>query len=225
MTLVAAVEGEDPGNGGKFLIIGSDSRGHLEGLEGAIAVDRMEKIHTIADHVGILAYGKGELCLDLIDEFKIRCSSTDEAYPVAKEFCNCSREIWNEWFRGVPIIHRPPDVGFIIAGLNKIGDNFEQPKIYEVRSSTNFAIGAHKHGFAIGGVTFLGNYILNKKYKRGMPRAELAPLVAYAIHETSSVNMYVGGEIKMGIVDNNGLNFFEKSDIDQFIEEGLDKYG
>lgn len=223
MTLVVAVEGADPGNGGNFLIIGSDSRGHLEELEGAIAVDRMEKMHSIADHVGILAYGIGELCLDLIDEFKMKCSGTDGAYQVATEFCRCSREIWNEWFEGIPINYRPK-IGFIIAGLDERGGNFEQPKIYEVRSETNFAIGAHKHGFVIGGVTFLGNYILNKKYKKGISRAELAPLVAYAIHETSSVNMYVGGEIKMGIIDNNGLDFYPKTDIDEFVREGHEKY-
>ncbi len=223
MTQVVAAEGADPENGGNFIIIGSDSRGHLEGMEGAIAVDRMEKAHPIADHVGILAYGRGELCLDLIDEFRIKCSSTDGAYSVAKEFCNCSREIWDEWFKGVPINYRPA-IGFIIAGLDKIGDNFEQPRIYEVRSQANFAIGAHKHGFVIGGVTFLGNYILNKKYKKGMSRAELAPLVAYAIHETSSVNMYVGGEIKMGIIDNNGLDFYLKTDIDEFVRESHEKY-
>lgn len=224
MTLVVAVEGADPGNGGNFLIIGSDSRGHLEELEGAIAVDRMEKMHTIADHVGILAYGIGELCLDLIDEFKIRCSVMDGGYQVATKFCDCSRKVWNEWFQGIPIQYRPR-IGFIIVGLDKKGANFVQPKIYEVRSETNFAMGAHKHGFAIGGVTFLGNYILNKKYKKGMPRAELVPLVAYTIHETSSVDMHVGGEIKMGIIDNNGLVFFPKIDIDEFIKEGRDKYG
>jgi len=68
------------------------------------------------------------------------------------------------------------------------------------------------------GCPMLANYILNKRYREDLTVETLAPLVAYAISETASVDRRVGGPIKIAIIRSSGYQLIPEETVENWIE-------
>ena len=213
MTLVIAAHGTN------FVILGADSRGTIgteeQGL--IIGLDDRSKLIEVAPHVGFLMFGFGDVGEMLLQGFRASLGSLDGVSLVAENFRVHCREKWNEWLTGV----RPeyfPRFGFLISGLdpNQAGE-FVVPRTYSLLSESGFVPGFHRKFISMG-CPMLANYILNKRYREDLTVETLAPLVAYAISETASVDRRVGGPIKIAIIRSSGYQLIPEETVENWIE-------
>ena len=215
MTLVTAAQGKD------FIIVGADSRGTFGHPDVAFSsYDVMEKIVQVAPHVVVLTYGAGEVGDNMLDEFRRSVQQPiDGVSEVLRNLQSFCLQQWNQWFANVPFQFRPV-VAYIIAGLDKEGEQYCIPRIYSIDSRMGFAPAFHRYGWAHGGVPIYAIYIFGRKYRSDMDVEEVAGLVAYAISETATQDLRVGGKIKMMKITPSGVQPFSEDEI----KDLLDKY-
>lgn len=215
MTLVSAAQGKD------FVIVGADSRGTFGHPEVAFSsYDVMEKIVPLTPHVVALTYGVGEVGDNLLDEFRRSVSQgIDGVSEIVRQLQTFCSSRWNQWFANVPFQFRPT-VAYIVAGLDKDDERYCIPRIYSLDSRMGFAPAIHRYGWAHGGIPMFAIYIFGRKYKENMSADELIGLVAYAITETATQDMRVGGKVKMMKISSDGIHILSEKEI----QEALDKY-
>jgi len=214
MTLVLAAHGTN------FVILGADSRGTIgteeQGL--IIGLDDRSKLIEVAPHVGFLLYGLGDVGEMLLQGFRTSHGNLDGVSLVAENFRAHCRQKWNEWLTGVQPEYFPR-FGFLISGLDPDeAGRFVVPHTYSLLSESGFVPGFHRK-FIPMGCPMLANYILNKRYREDLTLEALAPLVAYAISETASVDRRVGGPIKIAIIDSSGYRLIPEETIEGWIED------
>lgn len=213
MTLVTAAQGKD------FIIAGVDSRGTFGHPDVAFSsYDVMEKIVPVAPHVVVLTYGAGEVGDNLLDEFRRSLQQpidgVSEVVGSLQSFCLTR---WNQWFANVPFQFRPV-VAYVIAGLDKTDERYCMPRIYTMDSRMGFAPAFHRYGWAHGGVPIYAIYIFGRRYKTDMSVEELAGLVAYAISETATQDLRVGGRIKMMKITPEGTQALSETEIRDLLD-------
>jgi len=213
LTLVTAAQGKD------FIIAGVDSRGTFGHPDVAFSsYDVMEKIVPVAPHVVVLTYGAGEVGDNLLDEFRRSLQQpidgVSEVVGSLQSFCLTR---WNQWFANVPFQFRPV-VAYVIAGLDKTDERYCMPRIYTMDSRMGFAPAFHRYGWAHGGVPIYAIYIFGRRYKTDMSVEELAGLVAYAISETATQDLRVGGRIKMMKITPEGTQALSETEIRDLLD-------
>jgi 20S proteasome alpha/beta subunit len=214
MTLVTAAQGKD------LIIVGADSRGTFGRPEAAFSsYDVMEKIIQLSPHVVALTYGVGEIGDNLLIEFRRSLTEPiDGVTEVVHRLHSFCLGRWNEWFARIPFQFRPV-VAYIVAGLDKKDKEYCEPHIYSLDSRTGFAPAIHIYGWAHGGVPMYAIYIFGRKYRPNMEMRELIGLVAYAISETATQDMRVGGAIRMMKITRDGVQIIDEKEIRSCLEE------
>lgn len=213
MTLVIAAQGKD------FVILGTDSRGTItDGAGNRMELNIQMKLIKVTELTGILLYGAANEANYIIEKFKNerKNSKIIDVTKVAEEFaafCRNEARITSD----VPALHFP-SYGFIIAGLNKIGKD-HIPCCYSIKSTSGFKLGLYKQGFGIEGKPFIAYYLFSKHYRLNQELDELLGLVAKSLYETMSIDGDVGGEIKLAIVNQDGIRDIIKRDINTYISK------
>lgn len=194
MTLITALQGSN------FVVTACDSRGTFGHPNVAFSShDMMEKIQLVANHVAVLIAGHGEISDNLLDEFRRSLTSpidgVTEVVHKLQQFC---MDKWNQWFVNVPFQYRP-SVVYLIAGLDRSGssEDYNIPRIYSLISQAGFAPALHRYGWANIGIPIYAIYIYGRRYRSGMTVDELCGLAGYAISETATQDLRVGGNIRM----------------------------
>jgi len=208
MTLVTALQGRN------FVVAACDSRGTFGHPNVAFSShDMMEKMHLVAPHVVVQTAGHGEISDNLLEEFRRSLTSpidgVTEVLHRLQQFC---MEKWNQWFQNVPFQYRP-QVVYLISGLDSEGQGYTVPRIYTLISQAGFAPAFHRYGWANIGIPIYAIYIYGRKYRSDMTVEELCGLAAYAVSETASQDLRVGGNIRMAKVLPEGTTILSENDI------------
>lgn len=210
MTLVTALQGRN------FVVAACDSRGTFGHPNVAFSShDMMEKIQIITPHVVVLTAGVGEISDNLLVEFRRSLTSPidgiTEIVQHLQQFCMAK---WNQWFVNVPFQHRPAVV-YVLAGLDREGEDgdYSVPRIYTMVSQAGFAPAFHRYGWANAGIPIYAIYLYGRRYRSDMTADELCGLAAYAISETATQDLRVGGNIRMAKVLSDGATMLTENEI------------
>jgi 20S proteasome alpha/beta subunit len=194
MTLITAVQGTNS------VVVACDSRGTFGAPDVAFSShDMMQKVQLVAPHVAVLIAGHGEISDNLLDEFRASLKQPiDGVTNVVHQLQQFCMSKWNQWFVNVPFQYRP-QVVYLIAGLDPSDkhDDYSVPRIYSLISQAGFAPALHRYGWANIGVPIYAIYIYGRKYRSNMTVDELCGLAGYAISETATQDLRVGGTIRM----------------------------
>lgn len=219
MTLIVAAAGKE------MIVVGVDSMGTFgygESSHIVIEAPLRNKLKIVSDHVCLLIAGDilGE---SIAEEFmrKVRAEKLDGASKVFNEFRQFCIGKWKEWFISADSIpaKEKKEVEFIIAGLDKEGEQFKIPKIFKISSDYSFAPRVYNHGFTCCGIEFLATYILSRGLKRDMERKDLCPLIAHSISETALIDGRVGGTIRIGAIETSST--IDTIELDQGNVKGM----
>ena len=110
-----------------------------------------------------------------------------------------------------------PDFGFLIAGLDKKGSRYRTPLFYTLDSFTGFGLGLRR-GFEIQGKSMIALYLFSKGYQANMSLDSLLRLVAQAMWDTKNIDATVGGQIRIAIIDSEGIREIPDEDVESFVE-------
>jgi len=210
MTLVVAAQGKD------FLVLGTDSRGTIQDGGGTrVELNIMMKLVEISKRVGILMYGSADQAEYILHKFQSSLRGREhDASQIAQKLSDmCKKEA--RTVNDVPAISFP-SYGFVIAGLDKIGETYV-PRCYTLNSTSGFRLGMTKHGFALEGKPMIAYYLFAKMYNKEMNVPDLCELVAQTLYDTIKVDGDVGGRIRIAIIDSSGLREAAESDISTWI--------
>jgi len=212
MTLVIAAPGKD------FVVLGADSRGVIQTETARVEINTMKKLIPITKYTAILMYGASEEGNQLVEKYKTTIKKDlEEATAVAEDFC----EFCREEERKLADVPKHPNAwswfGFIVCGLNKIGDKYSAPLLYNLHNLNGFRLGLCKP-YAIKGKPLIAYYLFAKEYRDDMTVDELCKLVAQSIYDTLCIDGDVGGSIKLAIIDADGLREISDSDTRDYIE-------
>ena len=111
-----------------------------------------------------------------------------------------------------------PCFHYIIVGLDKIGDDFNLPRCYTLKSENGFNLGLDRY-FSIDGSTIIALYIFAKEYRENMDLKELRKLVVQALYDNRSVDGYVGGKLRLTTIDKDGFEEVPEADVEDYIEK------
>jgi 20S proteasome alpha/beta subunit len=187
------------------VVLGTDSRGTFGDPRGVTAHnDLIKKLYLANKRVGILVAGAGDLGSTVVSRFlalpNIVGLGVTELTSELRAFACAQFRQWFESFAIKPSNgdFRPPrpELNFIIGGL----EMNDQPKIYRMSSSLEFAPMLHNHGFGIDGVSQYALYLLSRLYDPTAVVDDLQDLAAHVISETASQDGKVGGAIQMATI-------------------------
>jgi 20S proteasome alpha/beta subunit len=223
MTLITAVQGKC------HLVAACDSRGTFGHPNVAFSShDMMEKIQLVTPHVAVLIAGAGEISDNLLDEFRRSVREPiDGVTAVVNKLQQFCMEKWNQWFVSVPFQHRP-QVVYIVAGLDPTkpenpSEGYSVPRIYSLISQAGFAPAFHRYGWANIGIPIYAIYIYGRRYRSNMTIDELCGLAGYAISETATQDLRVGGNIRMVKILPEGATFLTENQIKECIDKCLNR--
>ena len=215
MTLVIAAPSED------FLVLGADSRGVLDSGDARIEINILKKIVPVTEHVAILMYGGAEEASQLVEKYKSILEKDEEKIDgvtlVAENFCEFCRE---EERKLVGMPHYEENVtyfGFLVCGMDKIGERFSKPLIYILSNYNGFRLGLCRP-YAIQGKPIIGLYLFSKNYNADMTVDELCRLVAQSIYDTMCIDGDVGGQINIALIDSDGMRELSNPDVKKLYE-------
>ena len=214
MTLIIALEGID------FLVLTTDSKGSWE-YSSEIRVDNpnAEKLIQLNKHICILIGGDSEIGINLVEEFKTqftKCNSWTMG-KVVKEFSKfCKKEIKHITDTILPGNRMFPAIVFIIGGLEKIKGKWE-PKINILRSENLFYPGRKKDNIA-DGRPWIARYIFGKHYRKDLSLEDMCFLAGKIMSETVSFDGYVGGKIRMAVIDQKGVRKLNDNVVNRFLK-------
>jgi len=206
MTLVIAAEGEN------FVIIGADTKNVINYPGGIRAESNMEdKLIQVANHVCITIAGVGDIGTQFIEKFKATLKSREDgATYIAEKFSSfCKKEFFTKIADTIKDSYSPL---FLISGLDKIGNKYKKPIIFIEDSSDAFYPGRWKK-YAFIGVDIIANYLFSKHYRKSAGQNKLPNLIAQTIYDTSKCDGNVGCDMKIFIIDQNGVREISKADI------------
>ena len=198
MTLVIAAPGSD------FIVLGADSRGTIQDAAGmSVAINVVQKLVPITKHVAILLFGDADEGTSLVEKFKLNLAKdVDGVSDVAERLANFCRDEFKK-LEHVPLT-RLPDFGFIVAGLDPVGNDYKIPRCYRLRSTSGFLVGLAKP-YAIDGRPFIAYYLFEKHFHEKKTVDDLCQFVAQTIYDSEAIDGAVGGTIKMGIIETSGF--------------------
>ena len=180
----------------------------------------MVKLVPITKKAVVLMYGEADSANYLIETFRDSLEGQDaDVREVASKFAKVCREDAKET-KGVPA-HPDyfPNLGFVIAGLVQKTDGTLDPRCYSLQSVKGFKLGIYGQKFAIEGKPIIALYRFAKHFKPKMTQNDLSVLVAQALYDTQQVDGDVGGQIRMGIIDETEFRAFTPSNIRELIRE------
>ena len=199
MSLLVSLLGTDG------LVLATDSRGTFGDPRGVTAQnDQIKKLYLVNKRVGILVAGAGDLGSTVVAGFLESPDITSFGITeVTMALHRYAREQFRDWFdlfatKATASDSRParPDLSFIVAGF----ELNNEPKIYRMSSSLDFAPMLHNYGFGIDGVAQYALYLVNRLYDPKCVSEDLRCLAAYLIAETASQDGKVGGAIQMATI-------------------------
>jgi 20S proteasome alpha/beta subunit len=203
------------------LVLATDSRGTFGDPRSVTAQnDLIKKLYLANKRVGILVAGAGDLGSTVVSGFL--ALSEKASLPITEltmalhRYARAQFGQWFQLFTIKPTLSDPrparPDLNFIVAGF-ELND---EPKIYRMSSSLDFAPMLHNYGFGLDGVAQYALYLLNRLYDPNSVMEDLECLAAYVITETASQDGKVGGPVQMATVtarDSHILNTDAVEDI------------
>ncbi len=209
MTLIIAAEGKN------FVVLGADSRATIEETVGGtrVAINFMNKITQLSDHVAVLLAGDAEVADRLVEKFKLSLNGRDDGVSkIAEKLTDFCREDAKELSQIPTHPDYFPNFGFIIAGLDRVQGKYVLPRCYVLDSLSGFRLGLAR-GFALDGKRMIAYYIFAKEFDYGMEFDALCKLVAKAINDTIGIDGDVGGRIRMARIDSTGFTPIPSQDI------------
>lgn len=210
VTLVIAAPGKD------FMVLGADSTGVIDSVGARIEISILRKLIPVSKYTAILMYGGSEAANQLVEKYKASIEKEgkklEEVSLISEDFCEFCREEEKKLL-GVP---KHPEsftyFGFLVCGLDKIGEKFSKPMIYHLTNYDGFRLGLCKP-YAIEGKPIIGLYLFAKNYREDMTVDELCKLVARSIYDTMCIDSDVGGKIRIAVIDSDGLRELPDSDV------------
>lgn len=215
MTLLVVLTGKDG------IVLAADSRGTFGNpLNVTAQNDTMVKAKILSTKSAVLIAGSTELGANIVKELQTGSVLTNaNIYKVMQKLREVARKQYGEWFSALPAIPNPkaparPDVVFLVAGYEN-----NEPRIYQLASSLDFAPQYHEYGWAVAGVPQYALYLLNRLYEKDRSRNDLAALATYVITETASQDGKVGGPVQIiEITPDNGCASLETAQIELLID-------
>jgi len=189
--------------GADGLVLGTDSRGTFGDPRGVTAQnDLIKKLYMVNNRVGVLVAGAGDLGSTVLAGFSaLPGVAALGVTDLTMDLHRYVREQFMAWFnlfsiKATPADVRPtrPDLNFIVGGF----ESNNEPKIYRMSSSLDFAPMLHAYGFGVDGVAQYALYLLNRLYDSRASIEDLQYLAAYLITETASQDGKVGGPVQIG---------------------------
>jgi 20S proteasome alpha/beta subunit len=211
MTLVIAALGKD------FVILGADSRGVVDVGNARAEINVYKKIIPVTKYVAIQVFGSSEEGSQLVEKYKEQINPILQSVDkVAEDFCKfCQKE-------EITLAKVPKDpnyrvsFGFLVSGI-KIKNKIVTPLIYAFHNLAGFRLGLCRP-YAIRGKPLIAYYLFAKDYKDELTINELCELVAQSLYDTMQIDGDVGGQIRMAIIDADGLREIPDSDVNNYVE-------
>jgi len=216
MTVTISAKGRD------FIVVGTDSRVTFKKTDETVSSDKVKKINQITKHCVLLMAGQGFIANKMIEDFigdfiKYKDKNKIDMKELVNEFETRCKKKWNNHYSDV---NERPYITITMAGLmENDGGKFITPKIYTFESDDTFMAGEPSIPYFVGGCKKIPNYIFDKKYDPNMNHDELISLVAYAISESIEKEEYVGGEINISLIREDGITEISKSNIETKIKK------
>jgi 20S proteasome alpha/beta subunit len=215
LTLVIAAPSKD------FLVLGADSRGVLDSGDARIEINILKKLIPVTKHVAILMYGGAEEATQLIEKYKSNLEKNEKTIDgvslVAEDFCKFCRDEERKLV-GLPFYEENIEYfGFLVCGMDKIGESFSKPLIYILSNYNGFRLGLCRP-YAIQGKPIIGLYRFSKYFHEDMTANELCQLVAQSIYDTMCIDGDVGGQINIAIIDSDGMRELSDPDVNKLYE-------
>ena len=214
MTLIIAAHGKD------FVVLGADSRGTNEGTGGMVQTSTAIKMHPVGRLAVVLICGQAGPASNLVDLLSKTAPKKPEGVrAVATRLARLARREATE-LKTVPT-HPSyfPDFAFIVTGLDRAPKGILRPKTFALRSETGFRLELSQGGREMDGQPLIPEYLFEKQFREEMPLEELCGLVAQAMFDTARINAYVGGRLRMGIVDKDGFRELPLDVVRSYIKE------
>ena len=218
MTLIISAKGHHINRNGEresdFIVLGCDSRGVVEIKDVfRTEVNNYKKLFPLNDYCCVMLSGDSESGLSLINGFleksKIQRKGVSD---VVEEFCRFCRARFNEIEEfSLTTQERFPDVDFIIAGMDKVGNNFTKGKMFTLRRARLFNP-AFCDDFIALGQNFLAYYFCEKLYKNDLDLDTVLSIVGQAIYDTMRTNGNVGGDITLAVIDSKKFRPMDTKD-------------
>ncbi len=204
MTTVIAALGKD------FVVLGADSQGTID-AGARTEIKDLIKLKKINDNTSMLYFGDVNSAEYLIHKFKsILKKKNYNVTKIANDFkIMCIEEAEQHRSVQAKLI---PEVGFIIAGLDKV-DKTITPHCYSTNSWSGFRLGKYPSGYGIGGKPFIAHYLFRRSYSQNMTLDEICKLVGQSIYDTKKVDGDVGGEIRLAVIDSSGFREIPVADV------------
>lgn len=181
------------------VILGSDSQVTLSNEP---YKSQGTKIEQIGNKVGVVAAGSMDFYRELVRRLherrdEIDASDTAHAADIvsgtmADLYLMFARRFGKD--RIEDVVPLAP-VGVLVAGV----DGREEPTVFSVRPPGIY--GPVERYDLAGSGTFYAGMVLKKHYRPGMSFPDAARNVIRAISETAEMDPYVGGEMRLGIID------------------------
>lgn len=220
MTLIIAAQGED------FLIVAADSRETVDAGAIRVEVNIAEKLVQLTKHTALLFCGDAGHAQYLVSKFQAITSHRRErgVTQIAEEFSLfCQEEALRvkdvPTFSYAPTYKYFPNIGFVLGGLDKIGNRFSRPMCYGLASHRGYRLELGRGGFVLDGKPMLARYLFAHYYKPNMDVDSLSKLIVQCLYDTSRVDGDVGGKYKMAIIDHQRSRPKEPEEIDAIIDE------
>jgi len=210
--------------GADGLVLGTDSRGTFGDPRGVTAQnDLIKKLYLVNDRVGILVAGAGDLGSTVLAGFSaLPGVAALGVTDLTMELHRYVRQQFVTWFnlfsiKATPADVRPtrPDLNFIVGGF----ESNNEPKIYRMSSSLDFAPMLHAYGFGVDGVAQYALYLLNRLYDTRASIEDLQYLAAYLITETASQDGKVGGPVQIAKIGLEASGVVSEEEVALIVEE------
>lgn len=210
--------------GADGLVLATDSRGTFGDPRGVTAQnDLIKKLYLVNERVGIMVAGAGDLGSTVVAGFLARSDiaslGVTELTMALHRYVRKQFGLWFPLFSIKPTggDTRParPDLNFIVCGY----EVNEEPSIYRMSSSLDFAPMLHNYGFGIDGVAQYALYLLNRLYDRRAIIEDLQYLAAYVITETASQDGKVGGPVQIATIGAGKAALLSGGTVEKIVEE------
>ncbi len=220
MTLIIAAQGKD------FMVLGADSRETVDVGVVRVETNIAEKLIQLTDHTTVLFCGDAGYAQHLISKYQTRISGRPEfgVTDLTEDFASFCQE---EEIRlsNVPTFSTRsptgryfPDLGFILAGFNKVGRQFSQPRCYGLSSQRGYRLELG-NGFVLDGKPMIARYLFARSYKPDMDIARLSNLVVQCLFDTARVDGDVGGRWRLAIIGPTETRVKSHEEVEKTIDD------
>jgi len=200
VTTIVVLEGTDG------IVLASDSR--EASLDGFYNDNSKQKLHKLSDNLGLLTSGEATLPITLIEQLKKKINDEPilkkNVTQTAEQFRQILLNAYTQWFQ-IGIVNNPikPDILFILTGYDVFPTSKEK-KTYNLWSGMNFVPQPQIVGYATGGQYITARAIISRLYSRDKNIEDLTKLAVYAITESARTNLWVGGNVRVLRLKDNG---------------------